>query len=174
MNLNIGLTTSGNKFELPYDTVVQTFAILAIRGAGKTCTATVIAEEMCKASLPWIAFDPTGVWWGLRSTYDGKPGGFPVVVIGGQHGDIQLEKDAGARIAEAVISENVFVVIDLKVESKHTWRRFLTDFSLKLLELNPDTPRHIFIEEAPEFCLTEDTEILTQGGWKRHHEEESQ
>lgn len=149
--LKIGLTTSGKIFALPHDAVVQTFALLAMRGAGKTTTAAVIAEEMCKASLPWICFDPVGVWWGMRADTQGKPNGFPVVVIGGEHADIQLEKNGGAKIAEALASENVFAVIDVSQESKHTWRQFLTEFSLGLMQLNPETPRHLFIEEAPEF-----------------------
>jgi Helicase HerA, central domain len=149
--LNIGLTVSGKPFTLPLDAVVQTCAILAIRGAGKTCTAAVIAEEMCKAQLPWICFDPVGVWWGLRANTEGKPSGFPVVVIGGEHGDIPLEKTGGAKIAEALASENVFAVIDVSMESKHTWRQFLTEFCLALMQFNPETPRHLFIEEAPEF-----------------------
>src|SRR5437762_4748977 len=150
-NLNLGLTVSGKQFTLPLDASVQTFALLAIRGAGKTSTAAVIAEEMCKASLPWICFDPVGVWWGMRANSEGKPSGFPVVVIGGEHADIPLEKNAGAKIAEALASENVFAVIDVSMESKHTWRQFLTEFSLGLMQLNPESPRHLFIEEAPEF-----------------------
>lgn len=149
--LNIGLTTSGKAFTLPYDAVTQTFALLAMRGAGKTSTAAVIAEEMCKARLPWICFDPVGVWWGMRADTQGQPNGFPVVVIGGEHADIALEKNGGAKIAEALASENVFAVIDVSQESKHTWRQFLTEFSLGLMKMNPEVPRHIFIEEAPEF-----------------------
>lgn len=149
--LELGLTASGKPFGLPHDAVTQTFAILAMRGAGKTVTASVFAEEMCKASLPWIAFDPVGVWWGFRAKPDGTPSGFPVVVIGGQHADIPLEKNAGGKIAEALASENIFAVIDVSQESKHTWRQFLTEFSLGLMQMNPDVPRHLFIEEAPEF-----------------------
>jgi hypothetical protein len=137
---------------LPLDFAVQTSAILAIRGAGKTVTATVIAEEMCAHNQPWIAFDPVGVWWGLRCNSNGSPGGFPVVVFGGEHGDIPLEKASGEKIAEALMSENVWAVIDLSRESKATWRRFLTEFCLAMMNLNPSVPRHLFIEEAPEFC----------------------
>ena len=150
--LTIGLTSTGKHFGLPLDAVTQTFAILAIRGAGKTCTAAVMAEEMCKASLPWICFDPVGVWWGMRANTEGRPSGFPVVVIGGEHADIPLEKQGGAKIAEALASENVFAVIDVSMESKHTWRQFLTEFCLQLMQLNPESPRHLFIEEAPEFA----------------------
>ena len=149
--LHLGLTSSGKPFSLLADFTVQTAAILAIRGAGKTCLATVIAEEMVKAGLPWIALDPVGVWYGLRAGRDGAPNGLPVVIIGGDHGDIALNKQDGARIAEALIREPVYAVIDLSRESKRFWHTFLTDFCLKLMELSPEIPRHIFIEEAPEF-----------------------
>jgi len=95
--------------------------------------------------------DPPGVGWGLRVGKDGKPGGgLPVVVFGGAHGDLPLAKDKGAQIAEAIIESNVCSVIDLKMESKTTWRKFITDFCLKLLEMTPRVPWHIFIEEAGE------------------------
>jgi uncharacterized protein DUF87 len=159
--LNIGLTVSGKTFGLPLDAVTQTFALLAIRGAGKTCTAAVIAEEMCKARLPWLCFDPVGVWWGLRATPDGRPGGFPIVVIGGEHGDIALDKDSGAKIANALASENVSAVLDVSRESKTTWRKFLTELCLELMQLRPETPRHLFIEEAPEFVPQHATVTVT-------------
>lgn len=60
--LEIGTLDSGTRFDLPIDFVVHTLAIIGIRGAGKTVAATVIAEEMCEAGLPWVAIDPVGVW----------------------------------------------------------------------------------------------------------------
>lgn len=138
-------------FTLPFNAAVQTFAIMGIRRSGKTSTACVLAEEMCKANLPWIALDPVGVWWGLRAAKNGKPGGYPVVVIGGQHGDLPLHKGAGAQIAEALVREPVCAVVDLSQESKRFWHTFVTDFCLRLMDLNPAVPRHLFVEEAPEF-----------------------
>jgi len=141
---------SGQKFTLPLDLVTRTLAIIAIRGWGKTVAATVIAEEMCEAGLPWVAIDPVGVWWGLRANSDGTPGGYPVVILGGEHGDLPLEKSAGASVAEAILQENVSCVIDMSSESKTTVRHFVADFCDRLMELRPEVPRHIFIEEAPE------------------------
>jgi len=155
-------------FTLPADAITNKFAFMGISGAGKTCAATAMAEEFCKLGLPWIALDPLSNWWGLRANRDGKPGGFPVVVIGGEHADIKLEKDAGVRIAQSLIHENVCAVIDLSWESKTVWRKFLTDFCHALMDMTPEVPRHIFIEEAPEFCLTPDTEVLTKNGWKKY------
>jgi uncharacterized protein len=150
-NLELGTLMSGQKFTLPLDLVTHTLAVIGIRGWGKTVAATVIAEEMCEAGLPWVALDPVSVWWGLRCKPDGTPGGYPIVIIGGPHGDLPLDAHSGARIAEAILQENLCCVIDLKMESKNNWRKFVADFCDRLMELNPAVPRHIFIEEAPEF-----------------------
>lgn len=151
MNLNLGLRDNGKPFTLPPDAAAQKFALLGVSGSGKTTLGHVMAEEFCKIGQPWIALDPVGVWWGLRAGQDGSPGGYPVVVFGGQHGDLPITKDSGRKIAEALTNEAVFAVIDLKMESKRFWHTFVTDFAMALLELNPREPRHIFIEEAPEF-----------------------
>ena len=148
--LDVGKLMSGAKFTLPLDLVTRTLAIVAIRGWGKTIAATVIAEEMCEAGLPWVAIDPVGVWWGLRCNSDGTPGGYPVLVIGGEHGDLPLSKEIGARVADAVLQENISCVIDMSGESKNTVRHFVAEFCDRLMELRPQVPRHIFLEEAPE------------------------
>lgn len=85
------LHISKGNLTLGLDSVTKTFAILAQRRKGKTYTASVIAEEMVKAGIPWVALDPTGAWWGLRASADGKKEGLPVLVIGGQHGQLPLE-----------------------------------------------------------------------------------
>jgi hypothetical protein len=149
--LEIGQKASGAAFTLPLDAVTRTFADIGIRGSGKTILATVMAEEMCEAGLLWTALDPVGVWWGLRCAPDGSPGGYPVVIIGGQHADLPMEKDAGARVAEAILQENACCVIDLAQESKNTARKFIADFCDRLMELTTVIPRDIFLEEAPEF-----------------------
>lgn len=141
----------GKEFFLPVEAQIQTFADIGIRGSGKTVCATVMAEEMCKQGLPWIAFDPVSVWWGLRADKNGKPGGYPVAVLGGKRGDLPLEKSSGGRVAEAVVKEPVCVVIDVKQESKKFRHVFMTDLALALMDQEPEVPRHIFIEEAPEF-----------------------
>ena len=151
--LDIGRTFEGHRpFRLSRDFQVQTFADIGIRGSGKTVLATCLAEELCKQGLLWIALDPISVWWGLRAGKDGNPrGGYPVVVFGGKHGDLPIGKDDGRRIAELVTSESIFAVIDVKQESKRFWHTFMTDFSLGLMDQEPELPRHLFIEEAPEF-----------------------
>ena len=141
--LVIGKLQSGRNFSVPVDYQVHTTALIGIRGSGKTVAATVLAEEMLEHGLPFVAIDPVGVWWGLRSAYQ-------LVIVGGEHGDLPLEKDSGARMAEAILEHNVPCVIDMSGESKTTVRKFVTDFCDRLMELNPTGTRHIFLEEAPE------------------------
>jgi len=71
----------GNK-QIPINSATKTFAILAKRGAGKSYTAAVMAEEFFKNNIPFVVFDPIDVWWGLRFNKDGKTAGLPIVVFG--------------------------------------------------------------------------------------------
>ncbi len=140
---------------LPLDAVTQTFAVLAKRRVGKTYTASVLAEEMVAAGLPFVALDPTGAWWGLRSSADGQHEGLPVVIIGGQHGDIPLEPTAGKVIAELVVDHPGFYVLDLSAtESDAEQDRFATDFATRLYRYKEKhrDPLHLFIDEADSFA----------------------
>jgi len=47
---------------LPPDTVTEIFGILAVRGAGKSNTAAVMAEAMFHAKLPFVVVDPVRAW----------------------------------------------------------------------------------------------------------------
>ena len=99
---------------LPLDAVTETFGILAARRAGKSNAAVVMAEEMFDAGLPWVAIDPKGDWWGIRSDGDGKKaGGLPIPIFGGLHGDVPLEPGAGALIADLVVDERLTCVLDV-------------------------------------------------------------
>lgn len=139
--------------KLPLDAVTWTFAILARKRAGKSYLAAVIAEEMQKAALPFVAFDPTGAWWGLRAAADGKGPGLPVVIIGGNHGDVPLEPTAGKVIADLVVDQPGYYILDFSLtESDAEQLRFGADFFSRLyrrkgLEKHRD-PVMLFVDEA--------------------------
>jgi hypothetical protein len=95
---------------LPAEYVTKTAAIVAKRRVGKTYTGAVLAEELVAAGLPFYALDPTSAWWGLRSSATGERAGLPVVVIGGEHGDLPLDLDAGKAIADLIVEEPSFYV----------------------------------------------------------------
>lgn len=136
--------------KIPINAATKTFAILAKRGAGKTYTGAVMAEEFAKNNIPFVVIDPIDVWWGLRVAADGKGKGLPVVVFGVQHEDILLDRDMGRKIAQAVVRENVSCVINTFGMPKTAQRHLLAEFADELININ-NSPRHIFIEEAHEF-----------------------
>lgn len=136
--------------QIPINAATKTFAILAKRGAGKTYTGAVMAEEFAKNNIPFVVFDPIDVWWGLRVAANGKDKGLPVVVFGVQHEDIKLDRDMGRQIAQAVVKDNVSCVINTFGLPKAAQRHLIAEFADELLNIN-NTPRHIFIEEAHEF-----------------------
>jgi len=137
----------GEKFSFPLEFITQTQAILAIKRIGKTYTASVQAEELLKAHQQVVAIDITGAWWGLRSSADGRGVGYPILIAGGDHGDIPLEETAGHILAEAVVSERFSAIIDLSLMRKGQAHRFLADFFETLYRKNRDA-MHLFCDEA--------------------------
>lgn len=148
MTLNIG-----KGHELPDEAVTETFAMLAKRGMGKSNAAVVMAEEMWDARHQWVAIDPKGDWWGIRSSADGKGDGLPVAVFGGRHGDLPLDATDGTLMARLVVERSITAVLDVSLFSKADQIRFVTDFAETLFRAMGDDPRplHLFLEEAEEF-----------------------
>jgi DNA-binding MarR family transcriptional regulator len=134
------MLTIASNLSLPNDAVTQTFAILAKRGVGKTYTASVAAEEMLAAGYQIVAIDPTGAWWGLRSKY-------PVVVFGGEHGDLPLSEPAGETVARAIVEGRFSAVIDLSLFRKGEAMRFMVGFAESLYRINREA-LHLFVDEA--------------------------
>lgn len=141
----------GKGFSLPLEAVTQTFAILAKRGVGKTYTGAVMAEEILGASQQIVIADPIGVWWGLRSSADGKSDGFKIVVFGGEHADVPLEENSGEIIAGATIENGFSAILDLSLLRKGAQVRFMTAFAEALYRLNRK-PLHFMVDEADAFC----------------------
>jgi hypothetical protein len=135
---------------IPLNAATKTFAILAKRGAGKSYTGAVMAEEFHEHNIPFVVFDPIDVWWGLRLAKNGKDPGLPVVVFGLEHADIPLDRDMGKAIAHAIVEDNVSCVISTFGMPKVAQRHLIAEFAEELLNIN-NRPRHIFIEEAHEF-----------------------
>lgn len=114
-----------DRLALPIETVTETIAILAKRGAGKTNTAVVLTEELVSAGQQVIVVDPVGVWYGLRSGADGTSGGIPVLIIGGDHADLPLTETSGEVIARILVGERQSAVLDLSQQSAaHTVATF--------------------------------------------------
>lgn len=140
----------GGDMTLPADLGDKKIALVAQSKKGKTYGLGVILEGLCRAKRPFIATDPASNLWGLRVRPDGTPSGLPVVVIGGAHGDIPLNRDAGERVAEALLASPQCAVIDFSMESQGDKRRFMTAFANRLMQTRSAFPLPIFLEEAPD------------------------
>lgn len=135
------------------DYASQGNAILGIRDSGKSYTATLLAEKLMAAGIPIIAFDPIGRWRFLRVA--GKGPGFPIVIAGGEHGDLPLTPAGAPEIVKAAMREGVSLVIDLYSMnlSKADWKAIVERSVRTLLyENKAHGLRHLFIEEAAEFA----------------------
>ncbi len=139
-----------DNLSLPLDYVTQTGALLAVRGAGKTNAAAVIAEGMHKARLRFVVIDPVGSWYGLRSAADGKGKGLPIPIFGGRHGDVPLERGAGQLVADLVVDQGMTCVLDCSEFSEGDKVKFLLDFARRVYRRNTE-PLHLFLEEADDF-----------------------
>lgn len=151
---------------LPLAAVTETFAILGRRGSGKTHTAAVLAEEMLKAGAHVVVIDPLDAWWGLRAHADGEAEGLPVVVFGGRHGDLPLDAESGAAIADFVLEEGLSVVLSLRhlrgrvtqpngselTAQQHVVLSFCERlYSRKAEAAYRDIPLHVMVDEARTF-----------------------
>jgi len=91
----------------------------------------------------------------LRSSADGKSAGLPVYVFGGDHGDLPLERSAGALIADVVVDHPAWYVLDFShFESKEAERQFATDIAERFYRRKGTNkaPMHLFVDEADMFC----------------------
>lgn len=140
----------GKGLSLPVDAVTETFAVLGRRGSGKTYTANVLCEELLAAGQQIVVLDPLDVWWGLRS--DGKGGGYPIVIFGGEHADVPLEPRSGALLADVIVEERLRAILSLRHLSKQELRNFVADFGERLYERKGKaehrSPLHLVIDEA--------------------------
>lgn len=137
---------------LPGDVIEDVTAIVGRRGRGKTNTATVLVEEAFGQGRRFVVLDPVGVWWGLRSSRDGKAAGIPAVVLGGEHPMAPLEPTAGQVVADFVVGSDVAgVVLDFRMMRKGEMTRFARTFLERLYQKNRE-PLLVVIDEADKFA----------------------
>lgn len=140
---------------LPISAVTQTFAILGIRGSGKTNTSVVIAEEMLSVGAQVIIFDPTNAWWGLRYSRDGKQPAYSIPVLGNPktNADIPLVESSGKVLAQFAVDNEASMVLSLRHMTKGQRIRFASDFleSFYHLKGSAPSPVHVILDEADRF-----------------------
>lgn len=129
----------------------QHTAIVGKTGSGKTYTAKGAVERLLSGKKRVAIVDPTGAWWGLRSSSDGRSEGFPIIILGGQHGDAPLPPLSGSACAELVAGGNVQIVFDTLHMTVGERTRWFTDFAGGIFRLNR-SPLHLVIDEAHMFA----------------------
>jgi uncharacterized protein len=149
-----------DELQLPADEAqTQTMVVYGGKGMGKTNFGAVLAEELARCGLRFSWIDPVGVAWGLKHSHDGRGPGVEVLILGGVHGDIPINPQAGAIVADLVVDEDVSVIIDI---SRHPdgrmWGagekiRFVRDYCVRLFERQGEERRPIMqiIDEAGRF-----------------------
>jgi hypothetical protein len=140
---------------LPIEVVTQKLAWLGVTGGGKTYAAQKLAELLWDLGAQFVAFDPVGVWYGLRLAKDGKsPSDITIPIFGGLHGDLPLEATAGALMADLIVDRGISAIVDVsQFESDAQKARFAADFADRFFFRKKGAPSavHLFVEECQEF-----------------------
>lgn len=161
----------GPDFSVPADAATESWGFLGQRGSGKSNALVVMAEELHAAKVPWVAVDPKGDWWGIRSSADGKEAGLPVPVFGGLHADVPLEPSAGRLIADLLFDNVLSAVLDISRMTVTNMSRFLIDFFHQMFDRHQADPevRMMLLEEAHRYIpqsVTAKTAELKEAGAK--------
>ena len=137
--------------EWPDNLENEHIAIIGRTGSGKTYAAKGLVERLLEKQRRVCIIDPTGAWWGLRSSESGDAPGYPIRIFGGDHADLPINKHAGTILAEVVATGNVPCVIDLSellIGERHV---FMEAFFTDLYRLNRGA-LYLIVDEADEFA----------------------
>lgn len=125
-------------------------AILGKKGRGKTYTAKGLVERLLDDGRRVLVLDPLSTWWGLKATAKGDAG-YPIVVFGGPHADIELDEGMGRGLGRFIAGEQMSAVIDLGLMRKAEQARVVADLLEELFAKNRD-PIWLVLEEADAFA----------------------
>ena len=137
-----------NQLALPAQEIVTGRGLVAgVSGAGKSNTATVVAEEVLSIGVPVVVLDPEGEFVALADEY-------PVVVFG-EHTDAHANGDADAArsLAYRAVDERVPVVFDLSGFAEEEGERIAAAVANGLFhaEQESEIPLLFIADEIDEF-----------------------
>lgn len=136
--------------------LAQHTAILGKTGSGKTSTAKLLIEQVVPEGARVCILDPIkSDWWGLTSSADGQSPGLPFHILGGPHGHVPINEDAGSIVAEVVANGSLpLSIIDMRHFKPGGTSGFFAEFAKTLLEKNEGVV-YLVIEEAHLFAPKE-------------------
>ena len=138
-------------YPIPDKALAQHIAVLGKTGSGKSYAIRGVVERLLDAKARACIIDPTGIWWGLKSSATGKSGGYPVVIFGGTHADLPLGAAHGEALAEAIGTSSTPAILDTSQMKVGERTRFFADFADALVRKNKG-PLHLVIDEAHLFA----------------------
>lgn len=139
------------KLPFPQSVLSQHIIVLGKTRSGKSSKMRLIVEELLEREEPVCVIDPKGDWWGLKSSADGNSPGFPIVIFGGEHADVPLNRLAGVPVAELVATGNRPCLIDLGGWMPGDRTRFFVDFASTFFRLTRGR-RFLVIDEVHNFA----------------------
>ncbi len=140
-----------SRLPFPDAVIAQHGVVLGKTGSGKSSKLRVIVEDLLAYHEPVTIIDPKGDWWGLKSSRDGKSAGFPVVIFGGEHADVPINRQSGAAVAELVSTGNRPAIIDLGGWMPGDRTRFFIDFASTVFRTTRGG-RYLVIDEVHNFA----------------------
>jgi uncharacterized protein DUF87/helicase HerA-like protein len=139
------------KGPIPPKALEQHIAVLGKTGSGKSYAVRGAAvEPLLDDGARVCVVDPTGAWYGLRSSASGTRAGYPVVIFGGNHADLPLGGAHGEAIAEVIGTSSTPSILDTSLMKVGERTRFFADFADSILRKNKG-PLHLVIDEAHLF-----------------------
>lgn len=137
---------------IPASALEGAIAIVGTTGAGKTYVAKGAVEQLLEVKRRVCVVDPLDVWHGLRTSADGERPAFPVVVFGGDHADVPIERVGGEHIARLIAegAAPAAIICTANMTGAET-ARFLTPFFETLFAENK-TALHLVLDEADTFA----------------------
>ena len=139
------------RFLLPSAVFDQHIVLLGKTRSGKSSAMRLMVEHLLDRKKPVCIVDPKGDWWGLKSSADGKHAGYPIVIFGGEHGDVPLNSRSGGAVAELAATGNRPCIIDLGGWMPGARTEFWIDFASKFFLLHRGQ-RWLAIDEVHNFC----------------------
>src|SRR5579885_925829 len=137
---------------LPLDALTHVLGIVAQRGAGKSYAASCLKEEMVEHGLFVGYIDTLGIALGIRSSADGERAGYPVLILGGRHGDLPLDPTSGGIVSQFVLESRQPFIVDLSLfDDEDEQRQFVAEF-IRGFRLHEEVLCHLIVDEADLFA----------------------